>query len=112
MSSRRPVVIRDETVRLIVMANPVPERLIVALANASDIPPALIRRHADRSQRMTPALWETLKLAAAGHSTKRIAGELGISYGAAQDRMKRLLAYLGARDRMEIVTRCYREGII
>lgn len=61
---------------------------------------------------MTPILWETLKLVAAGHTTQRIADDLEIPFGTAQDRVKRLLAYFDARDRIEIVVRCYREGIM
>jgi len=75
-------------------------------------PPLYWRKYAGRSARMTPALWETLKLVAAGYSTPRIAVELGVPHATAVDRVKRLLAYFDARDRIDVVVRCYREGII
>lgn len=61
---------------------------------------------------MTPVLWETLKLVAAGRTNRQIADELGISYETAKDRVKRLLTYFDARNRTEVAGRCYREGIL
>jgi len=101
----------DEFVLELVFSQPIPERLIVDLATALDVP-RHIRKYAGREARMTPALWETLKLVAAGYSSPRIANELGVSPSQAKDRVKRLLALFDARDRMELVVRCYREGII
>lgn len=108
---KQPRLLSDEFILRLVFSQPIPEKLIVDLANALEAP-RYMRKYAGARASLTPALWETLKLVAAGHSTPRIAVELGISPTSANDRVKRLLAYFDARDRMEIVTRCYREGII
>lgn len=60
---------------------------------------------------MTPVLWETLKLVAAGYSTPKIADELEIPVETAKARVARLLDYFGVSSRMTLVVRCYREGI-
>lgn len=114
--------LRDEDVRRLVMTNPIPDDLVTNLGGA--VVPRYTRKYAGRRVysaemprnrrrvQMTPALWETLKLVAAGYTVGRIAEELGVSFPAAQDRTKRLLAYFDARDRLEIAVRCYREGIM
>lgn len=102
----------DEFIRRLVMSQPIPDRLIRDIAALPDETPAHVRKYAGQKITMTPALWETLKLVAAGASTPAIAEEFGIPVERAKDRVKRLLAYFDARDRMEIVVRCYREGIM
>lgn len=109
-SPTRARVIPDEFVRLLVLSQPIPERLIVDLANALEPPRHWRRRPAPAH--MTPLLWETLKLVAAGHTTPRIAEEFGIPLETARDRVKRLLSYFDEPNRMAIVVRCYREGIM
>jgi DNA-binding NarL/FixJ family response regulator len=110
MSNPRPPVDR-EAVRRLVLSRPIPDKLIANLARYRV--PERPRKYADReTAAMTPALWETLKLLAAGYSTPRIAVELGVPHAAAHDRVRRLLAYFDARDRIDVVVRCYREGIM
>ena len=97
----------DDFIRRLVHSQPIPDRLIANLHRAD-----LVRYPRRYTRNMTPALWETLKLVAAGYSNQRIADELGVPYETAKDRVKRLLAYFDARDRIEVVVRCYREGIM
>lgn len=113
MSRSKPLpIVSDELVRLLVMSQPIPEKLIVDLANALEGPRFIDRKYAGHPGRVTPILWETLKLIAAGYSEPRIARELGVSRAAVNDRTKRLLAIFDARNRMELVVRCYRERIM
>lgn len=61
---------------------------------------------------LTPALYETLKLLAQGLTDRQIGERLGISTGAAKDRVVRLLAYFDAPNRTALAARCYRERIV
>jgi DNA-binding NarL/FixJ family response regulator len=101
--------INDDVLRRIVLSRPPPDRLIANLELARDVPRYAIRRRADE---MTPVLWETLKLVAAGYGNPRIAAELGEELETIKSRVQRLLGYFDARDRLELVVRCYREGIM
>ena len=55
---------------------------------------------------------EVLRLAASGHSNKRIAGSLSITEDTAKGHMKSILGKLGAADRTHAVTLGLRRGII
>jgi len=55
---------------------------------------------------------EVLRLAASGHSNKRIAGALSISEDTAKGHMKNILEKLGAVDRTQAVTLGLKRGII
>jgi DNA-binding NarL/FixJ family response regulator len=61
---------------------------------------------------LTPREVEVLKLAAAGHSNKRIAASLRITSDTAKGHMKSILAKLNASDRTHAVTVALRRGII
>ncbi len=98
-----------------VLERPIPDDLFRDLAKAGE-PPAYMRRRMIATDpgrpAVTPAIWETLKLVAAGLSTPEIARRRGVTFYTAQDQVKRVLAVFDARDRMEVVVRCYREGIM
>lgn len=98
-----------DTIRRIVLTNPIPERLISDLRRA----PLVSRpgRHRWKRMRLTPALYEALKLMAKGESNAQIADHLGIGFWAAQERTRRLLAYFDVPNRTALVAKCYRERI-
>lgn len=94
------------------MSNPIPDRLIRAIARAPLIP-GTVRSYsylssADRT--VTSRLRYTLILIAAGLTNQEIADAIGISYAAAQDRVKRLLALYDARNRTHLVAIAIRKG--
>lgn len=103
-------------IRRMVLERPIPDELFENLRKAAHTPPNRIRATTVNAPAgrptVTPAIWETLKLVAAGHSTPEIARRRGVTFYTAQDQVKRVLAVFDARDRMEVVTRCYREGIM
>jgi DNA-binding NarL/FixJ family response regulator len=105
------VPIDDEADRRIVLSNPIPEKLIRDLGRVPLVTHAIDYRSSEQ-RRLTPALWETLKLLAAGYTTSQIAEASDCSFEAAADRVRRVLARFDTRSRMEVVVRCYREGII
>lgn len=100
----------DEAVRRIVLSRPIPDELIRDLGKAPLVNHPT--HHARRERAMTPVLWETLKLLAAGRSTPYIAESQGCSFAAAADRVRRVLGIFDVGSRMELVVRCYREGIL
>jgi DNA-binding NarL/FixJ family response regulator len=96
----------DDAIYRIVTSRPIPDALWRNLRRAELV------SYPRRPQRnMTPCLWETLKLVAQGYSNRAIGRELGIPYETAKDRVKRLLAYFDAPNRMALVVKCYRERI-
>lgn len=61
---------------------------------------------------MSPALRYTLILLGRGLSNRQIADAAGVSYATVQDRVKRLLAQYGARNRTHLVAIAIRKGDI
>ncbi len=61
---------------------------------------------------MTADLYETLKLVAQGLSNRQVGERLGFSEETVRDRVKRLLAYFDARNRVQLVALCHRERIV
>jgi DNA-binding NarL/FixJ family response regulator len=105
----------DERIYRIVMTNPIPDALIRSLGRAPLVRHPRWRCGAGRAQRpvrMTPALYETLKLAARGKTSPEIAATLAISLVEAKDRVKRLLAFFDARNRTELAAIVFRERIV
>jgi len=65
-----------------------------------------------KARNMTPVLWETTKLLAAGRTNRQIADALGCSVVAANDRARRVLSYFALTNRTALVAHCYRERIV
>jgi len=78
------------------------------------IPPDVAEQLAERTPRsdLTPREVEVLRLAAGGHSNKRIAASLGLSEATVRTHVSNILAKLGASDRTQAATEAMRRGIL
>jgi DNA-binding NarL/FixJ family response regulator len=111
------------------LKNVLPEELIAAVrivaAGDALIAPAITKRlieHFARSGRplsgpaglepLTPRELEVLRLVGRGLSNAEIAAELIISDATAKTHVKRILAKLGARDRVQLVVVAYETGLV
>lgn len=92
------------------LSRPIPDKLFRNLRLARHV--TYVRRNVRRRRQLTPAMYESLKLIAAGRSDPYIAAVLGISTAEAKDRTKRLLAYFDVRNRTELAVLCYRQRIV
>jgi DNA-binding NarL/FixJ family response regulator len=78
------------------------------------IPPDVAEQLAERAPQsdLSPREIEVLRLAAGGHSNKRIAASLGLSEATVRTHVSNILAKLGASDRTQAATEAMRRGIL
>jgi two-component system, NarL family, response regulator len=78
------------------------------------IPPDVAEQLAERAPQsgLSRREVEVLRLAAGGHSNKRIASSLGLSEATVRTHISNILAKLGANDRTQAATEAMRRGIL
>jgi DNA-binding NarL/FixJ family response regulator len=100
----------DARIHRIVMASPIPEKLIHNLGRAPFLPLYACRRYANMN--LTPNLLETLPLVCHGFSNKEIAAQRHYSEEATKDHVKRLLAIFRARNRAHLAALAVAQGYV
>lgn len=70
------------------------------------------KRDGDATGRLTPREREVLDLMAVGLDNRGIAAELGIQYTTVRGHVRSVIEKLGARSRLEAVSRVYQMGLV
>lgn len=66
----------------------------------------------DQGEELTPDERRVLEFLARGHDNRAIAAQLGITYPAVGAHVRSVIAKLGARSRVEAVTRADKRGLV
>lgn len=88
------------------------ERILASPAGASLVPNTLAPVPPDGATDLTRRQTEILRLLARGQSSKEIAAALGIRLSTVRTHLRDLQKRLGARSRVEAISRAYRERLI